>query len=667
MILGHIIGKVSTNSFKFEIKGNAKKFGYVQVNHPDYGFVLGQILEIERTSESAIATCNILGFRDENGLLRGLRTPFQLGTEVLRADDEFVEKCLGLSTKGNGAYLGFLNGRDNLKVHIDLDTLITKHVFITGKSGSGKSYAVAVILEALLDNKVPMVIIDPHGEHNSFEQPNDNLEKLQKFGLKPKAYHGQIEEYSPDIEANPNAKSLKLNSQKLTPGEMIKLLPTKLSNSQLGILYSALKNLGNEASFDDMIFELEATEESSAKWNLINMLEYVKRLDLFSDSGTLPSELVQLNKCSIVNLRGIAPEVQEVIVYKLANDLFMERKKGNIPPFFLVVEEAQNFCPERGFGEAKSNAILRQIAAEGRKFGMGLAAISQRPSRLDKSVISQMSTQIILKVTNPNDIKAITNSVEGMTFELENELQNIPIGTGLITGVIDLPLFVNIRPRRTKHGGEAVRIFSKPETQTEEVDESKLMLLIKPKMSAKDIELMSEEPVKVTTKLSPCLLARCNQGNEDFNLLVDLNKARIVTNLEKDEGFELSKIRLYDITEQQSKVFQTALKLKDFQPAELFSKSGVQFSDLYDLIKVLVEKGYLEQEGNRYKVSGPLQQFSELQSLATYQKPEYTQINHDGMVDALVNVEQVKALLVKFCQIKSVKECYMVKHIIEKN
>ncbi|MBU2589858.1 MAG: DUF87 domain-containing protein [Nanoarchaeota archaeon] len=664
MILGKITGKVSTNSFRFEVKGDAKKFGYVQVSHPHYGFVLGQILEIERTAEASIAICNVLGYRDSDNIFRGLRTPFEPGIEVLRADDDFVKKTLGLELAGNGAFMGVLDGRNNLKVHIDIDTLITKHIFITGKSGSGKSYAVAVILEALLDAKVPLVIIDPHGEYHSFNQPSEDVAKLQEFQLKPKAYLGQIEEFSPDIEANPRAKALKLNSQRLTPSEMIKLLPTKLSNSQLGVLYSALKNLGNESSFDDLIFELESSEESSAKWTLINMLEYVKRLNLFSDNGTLPSELVNLNKCSIINLRGIPPEVQEVIVYKLANDLFMERKRGNIPPFFLVVEEAQNFCPERGFGEAKSNAILRQIAAEGRKFGMGLAIISQRPSRIEKSIISQVSTQVILKVTNPNDIKAITNSVEGMTFELENELQNIPIGTALITGVIDLPLFVNIRPRCTKHGGEAVKIFSKL-IADEKVNESNLMLLVQPKMTARDMELMSETSVKVITKLAPCVMLRCNQGSEDFNLLVDLNEAKIINNVETNEGVELSKIKLYDISEQQSKVFQTALKLGKFKPAELFSKSGVQFSDLYDLITVLVQKGYLEQEGDSYKVSGLLQQFSNLQTLAVYQKPEFIQSKNDGMLDKIVGVDSVKSLFVKFAQVKSLKECWLVKHIVQ--
>jgi len=663
MILGRIIGRVSTNSFSFEINGQAKKFGYVQVAHKDSGYVLAQILEIENTSNSSIAKCGVIGYRNEDNLLRGLRIPFEPGTEVLRAEDDFIRKILGLEESPNTAYMGVLDGREKLKVYINLDKLLNKHLFITGKSGSGKSYTVSVILESLLDNKIPLVIIDPHGEYNSLAEPNlGDKERLEKFGVKPKGYLSQIQEFSPDTEANPHARQLKLNSQKLSSNEMIKMLPTKLSSSQLGMLYSALKNLGNQASFDDLIFELEASEESGAKWTLINLLDYVKKLNLFSDTGTLPSELVQLNKCSIINLRGVPPEIQEVIVYKLANDLFSERKKGNIPPFFLVVEEAQNYCPERGFGEAKSNAILRQIAAEGRKFGMGICVISQRPSRLDKSVISQVSTQMIMKVTNPNDIKAIVNSVEGITYEIENELQNIPIGTALITGVIDLPLFVNVRPRKTRHGGIAVRIFSANHTEAGEEKNADMMLLIAPKMTKKDIKLMSDKPVEVETELIPCIFMRCNQGGDDFNLLIDLNTARIITDVEKDEGYDLSKIRLHNISPQQNKVFLVALKMGSFKPAELFAKSGVQFSDLYDLITVLTEKGYLEKDEDNYRISEQLQIFSNLQEIASYQKPEYAKASFDKKLEPKVKVDQAKELIAKFAQIKSVKECWLVRY-----
>lgn len=661
MILGHITGKTSTHNFKFDIKGDAKKFDYVQIAHKEHGFVLSQILEIEKTSVDYVASCNAIGFRGKDNVLRGLRTPFEPGTEVLKAEDELLEKVLGLELHKNGAYVGVLDGRDNLKVFLDMEKMLTKHIFITGKSGSGKSYTVSVIIEEIMEKNIPLVIIDPHGEYHTLSDPNfAEKEQLMRFGTKPKGFTGKLQEFSPDIEANPQAKAIRLNGRNLTPNELIQMLPAKLSSAQMGALYSAIKNLGGDANFDDLLFELQTLEESSSKWTLINMLDYIKKLNLFSDTPTLPDELVQPGKCSVLNLRGVPPEVQEVIVYKIVNDLFVERKRGNIPPFFLVVEEAQNFCPERGFGEAKSSPILRQVSAEGRKFGMGLCVISQRPSRLDKSVISQMSTQIIMKITNPNDVRALTSSVEGITFELENELQNIPIGTGLVTGIVDLPLFVNIRPRKTKHGGEAVSMLSTAPT-TEET-EGNLMLILEPRISAQDMQLIEESPVKISTVLCPASMYRCSQGGDDFSVLVDLNEGKIVTNIDKGMGKPLAGMQVQDLTPQQAKVFQFALKLGTFKAAELFMKSGVQFSDLYDLISVLIKKGYLDQQGDVFSVSSKLKEFSDLQKLACYEKPEFKKVSNAQTMKAEYGQEKVKELLSKFSLVKSAKECWIVKY-----
>ncbi len=214
----------------------------------------------------------------------------------------------------------------------------------------------------------------------------------------------------------------------------------------------------SSADFDSVIGAL-AAEEGNAKWQLISVIEYVKELGIFADRPTDLTQLVKPAQCSIINLRGVAKELQEVIVYKIVSDLFAARKMGPVPPFFLIVEEAHNYIPERSFGEAKSSKVLRTVASEGRKFGLGLCVISQRPARLDKNVISQCTTQVILKLTNPNDLRAVSNSVEGITSETEREIQNLAIGTAMVVGVVDLPLFVDIRPRRTKHGGEAVDIL----------------------------------------------------------------------------------------------------------------------------------------------------------------------------------------------------------------
>jgi DNA helicase HerA-like ATPase len=104
--------------------------------------------------------------------------------------------------------------------------------------------------------------------------------------------------------------------------------------------------------------------------------------------------------------------------------------------------------------------VFRTIASEGRKFGLGLMIITQRPAKVDKNVLSQCNTQIILKVNNPNDLKAITASIEGLTDGMEEEIQRLPIGTSIVTGGgVSMPLFVEIRPRESKHGGESVEVI----------------------------------------------------------------------------------------------------------------------------------------------------------------------------------------------------------------
>ena len=145
------------------------------------------------------------------------------------------------------------------------------------------------------------------------------------------------------------------------------------------------------------------------------------------------------------------------------------RKLDRIPPMMLVVEEAHNFCPQ--VGTAASSKIFRTIAAEGRKFGLGLTIISQRAAKVDKSVLSQCNTQMILKVTNPNDLKAITASVEGLTAGMADEIQRLPIGVALVVGGnVQMPLFVEVRPRESRHGGESVQIVSDDDAPGDDVE-----------------------------------------------------------------------------------------------------------------------------------------------------------------------------------------------------
>ncbi len=535
MIIGTVIGKTTTSEFEFTADKDIRKFEYIQIMHRESGDVLCQIIELIRDSQKTIAKAIVIGYKDANGNLKPLRTPIDPGSEVIKASDDFIKDVIKIKNYDKGAYMGMLEGK-KIKVSLDLKKLLTKHVCVLAKSGAGKSYAVGVLLEEIMEKNVPLLIIDPHGEYSEMKSANDNeqdLESMKKFDIKPMAYRKKITEYG-DTKLNPNLHPLKLNEQ-LDKQELLHLLPNKLSSNQMAVLFSAMKNM-DTLSLTELLMALEQ-EDNNAKWNVISVIEYVKKLDIFSLDPTSYNELVSPGRCSIINLKGIDPYLQEMIVYKLLKDIFEKRKKEQLPPLFVVVEEAHNYVPERSFGEKKSSSILRTIASEGRKFGMGLCVISQRPARIEKNVLSQCTTQIILKITNPNDLKAVSNSVEGITLETENEIKNLPIGSALITGLVDIPLLVNIRPRKSKHGGESVDILKQFDEdnffdQLKEFDKKELLPIIRPKISAKDMIMMSDREVdKVLTYLIPSVMAKLKVGNSEINILVDLIRGDVIKDI----------------------------------------------------------------------------------------------------------------------------------------
>jgi len=649
MILGRISGKTTTNKFSFIADAPVKKFDYLQIAHKDYGFVISQIIELERTQE-ILCKCQVIGYL-EDGILKNIRIPFPPGNEVLMAEDENIKKLLGSE---EGAYIGKLEGKD-IRVKLNLKKLLTKHLAVLAKSGAGKSYTVGVILEEILEQKIPLVIIDPHGEYSSLAEKNNDskdMEKMAIFDIKPKAY--KTREYG-DITILQNTFPLKISNH-VSQAEIAHLIPGKINAAQLGMLYSAMKT-SNKMDFDSLILELEA-EESSTKWTLINILKGLRNTKIFSDNPTNLNELVKSGIASIINMKGIPPEFQEIIVYKLFNDMFEARKKNKIPPFFCVIEEAHNFCPERSFGEAKSSKIIRTIASEGRKFGLGLCVISQRPARVEKSVLSQCTTQIILKVTNPNDLKALSNSIEGLTSETESEIKNLPVGTALLTGISEMPLIVNIRPRRTKHGGTAIDILQTEEKdiyeQIEDFEGQELIPVITPKITPKDIKLMEETPIEIITKLIPCKLFTC-KTNKEFEILVDMTTGNIIVDVEKNKQKKLPDLQ--NLTQKEITILQTGFLLKEFNHASLAAELKSSL-DLSTELNSLVEKKYFIRKENEFKISEEYL-LSRLENASCTYSVNYAKFPGEKQEEKQ-SIDLIKEKLSKFADVIDINETFLV-------
>ncbi|MBS3153380.1 hypothetical protein J4426_02340, partial [Candidatus Woesearchaeota archaeon] len=112
------------------------------------------------------------------------------------------------------------------------------------------------------------------------------------------------------------------------------------------------------------------------------------------------------------------------------------------------------------------------------------------------------------------------------------------------------------------------------------------------------------------------------------------------------------------LSPQQKRVFDAALTMNTFTSAEIFSKTGLQFSDVYDVVMSLVKKGYVVQEGNKYKLSQP---FSlKLHEYACYVSPDFSRVEYDNKLEKKYNSEEVLRFLENLTKIKSSKECYLV-------
>lgn len=489
--VGVIYGDVKSTEFDIAVSDpTLKRLDYVEADH-NGARVLGLVETVTRESgltyEDALAGhgqedsgklsahVRVIGYKDPNGRVQVPRTPFPAGGTVRLADEGIVTAILGLEGGRKGAYIGKVKGLD-VPTHLNLNTLAQKHLSVLAKTGAGKSYTVGVILEEFLANKVPLVILDPHGEYGSLRHPNmedKELDAMVRFGIKPRSFQKQIKEYAIDTQLNPDAERLTLDGVNLEAKEIADILPMKLSGGQVGVLYQAVKDVSDHNpsySIQDII-DIVNLNKSNAKWNVLNALDALQSTGLFGIKGTPLKNLVKPGQCTIINLKGIAPDIQEVVAGRISNMLWEARKRSEIPAHILVVEEAHNFCPERGVGTAVSGPVLRTVASEGRKFGMGLVIVSQRPAKIDKNVLSQCNTQVVLKVTNPNDLKAIVSSVEGITNETANEIQRLSVGVCLVAGGgLTQPVLVDVRPRVTRHGGASVDVLA---AQTQKLAKTK--------------------------------------------------------------------------------------------------------------------------------------------------------------------------------------------------
>jgi len=469
--LGTIValeGSPSTSEFSFVINQGAdvKKGQYVQVrNGPElvFGFV-AEIVRANRYFEQAesvaeyeklgrmadsfpsegweyvLAQVRILGNHSE-GKFKRTFTPPCPGAAVSCAENEVLKKFLGFDEAG--IHVGSIQHHD-VPVKLSMTRLLQKHMAILAMSGAGKSFLASVLLEELLERekehgRIAVVVVDIHGEYAGFAHD---------------------ERYGPLTRVVDGAE-MAVPLRKISPESMEEWLPN-LSGPQRELLRHAMHELkgskgkGEGYAIKELLAAIDAATvaKDDTKKTLARALNELRRYRFLSKGKENPKLLseVQPGKLLILDFSSIdSLRKKQILVALLARRLFSLRKKGRIPPFLLLIEEAHNFAREKAEAhEAISRSVIETIAREGRKFGASLCLISQRPVNLSTTALSQCNTHIILRVTNPNDLDHIQMSSEGIDARVAKSITGLRVGEAIIVGeAVNYPVFVSIRDRKS--------------------------------------------------------------------------------------------------------------------------------------------------------------------------------------------------------------------------
>jgi uncharacterized protein len=404
------------------------------------------------------------------------RIPPTPGQQVFLASNRMLAKMLSPKQRGEegAAHIGSLltRKRDEVPVVLSVKDVVSTHLAVLASTGAGKSYAAGVLIEELLmpNNRAAALIVDPHSEYGTLQE----IHKHPSFSSA---------DYKPEVKIFTPGK-IKVRISTLTEADIVYLLPemTEKMRTFLSQAYKALINTrGAERGtwgFNDLLNEVLALRYEDAKGqgggnvSTIDGLEWrlrrrFEQSHIFSDHEHIPlQDLFRPGQCTVLQLSEIEENEQQVIVGALlrrTNKARVATVRGNaatgdesLPyPVFVLLEEAHRYAPAGQ--QVVSTNILKQILSEGRKFGVGIGLITQRPGKLDQDVLSQCMTQFIMRIVNPIDQQTIASSVEGAGRRLLDELPALTKGQVIVSGVaVNTPVLAAVRQRITKHGGETI-------------------------------------------------------------------------------------------------------------------------------------------------------------------------------------------------------------------
>jgi uncharacterized protein len=376
-----------------------------------------------------IASVDFLGEGDEERLTgkiynfrRGVTRYPVPGSEVYAVSSPDMKQVYAADGRAN-VEIGTVFPTKDIRGSLYIDAMLGKHFALLGSTGTGKSTSAALILHRICEMAPEghIVMIDPHGEYSAAFKTNGALFDVNNLAMPYWLMNfeehcevfitssGDDRQVDSDILAKCilQAKSKNRIAEsigKLTVDAPIPYLLSDLTN----IIQNEMGKLDKASSSAPFLRLKGKIEEMKAdpRYNFMfsGMLVGDTMADFLSKIFRLPSNGKPI---SIIDVSGVPSDITSTVVAVLSRMVFdFAIWSRNEPqrPILLVCEEAHRYIPsDRVSGRSAVRNILERIAKEGRKYGVSLGLITQRPSDLAEGVLSQCGTIISMRLNNDRD------------------------------------------------------------------------------------------------------------------------------------------------------------------------------------------------------------------------------------------------------------------------
>ena len=376
-----------------------------------------------------VATIDFMGEGDEERLTgriynfrRGVTRYPMPGHGVFATTSEDMRQLYAADDR---AYIdvGTVYPTTDVRATIYVDAFLGKHFALLGSTGTGKSTSAALILHKICDMAPEghIVMIDPHGEYSAAFKQNGalfdvsnlampywllNFQELCEVLITSEGSERQTDEdiLSKCLLVARSKSRVAENITKLTIDSPIPYLLSDLTtaiSNEMGRLDKATDTapyMRLKSKLDEIKADPRFSFMFSGMMVADNMANFLARIFRLPGDG---------KPISIIDVSGVPSEITSVVVAVLSRMVFdyaiWSRSEAQ-RPILLVCEEAHRYIPsDRVTTGSSVRKILERIAKEGRKYGVSLGLITQRPSDLAEGVLSQCGTIIAMRLNNERD------------------------------------------------------------------------------------------------------------------------------------------------------------------------------------------------------------------------------------------------------------------------